>query len=267
MNNFMVIPNNKDIESFSGKFSYFILPVEGLSIGYDVYFSVKEALELSKKYNIYVIINRFFHCNALDEVKPILSDLESVSGFFVEDLGIASLLPKDKVILFQNHITSSYANINALNGLGYKNIVVSNELTIDELKEVRSKCESKLYYFLVNRNMLMYSRRTLVSNYFNHYGYKEEANSYLMSEVVSKKKLLFKEEFGSTGVFNGEVFCASKYLNELNMDYYIINLNNIDESTIKTILDNYDKVNLYELIDCDYYFLENKIMYKVKNNE
>lgn len=263
----MVIPNNKNVENLTDKFSYFILPVEGLSIGFDVYFNLNEVKELSKKYKIYVIINRFFHCEILDEVKNILNDLDSVLGFFVEDLGIASFLPKDKVILFQNHITSSYANINALNGLDYKNVVVSNELTINELKEIRNKCESKLYYFLVNRNMLMYSRRTLVSNYFNYYGYNQNSNSYFMDEVVSKNKLLFKEEFGSTCVFWGNIFCGNKYLDEFNMDYYIINLNNINDSYSKIIIDNYDKVDLYKLFDCDYYFLENKIQYKVKNNE
>ena len=263
----MLIPNKKNITGYADKFNEFILPVQGLSIGFNEYFTISEAKALSLKYNIHVIINKFFHSVEIEELHKMIDELNFVKSFFVEDLGVASLIERKRVVLFQNHITSSYANINALNEVGYEKIVVSNELTIDELTEIRKKCTSKLYYFLVNRNMLMYSRRKLITNYFKNYKIDDHKYLYHMNETVSKKELIFKEEGTSTCVFNGDVFCASKYLEKLNMDNYIINLNNIDEETINVIIENYDNTNLYQKIKCDYYFLENEINYKVKTDE
>lgn len=265
-NNYLLIPNSKNLDKFNN-FDTFILPIYGLGIGFDVYFSVNEINELANKYNVYVIINRFFHSREIEEVRDILSDFKGVKGYFIEDLGLTNFIPKDKIILFQNHITSSYANVNALNSLGYKSIVVSNELTITELKDIRSKSRSKLYYFLINRNMLMYSRRKLLSNYFEYYNQDKISDKYLMKESVSKKPLLFKEENSGTVVFDGKIFVGNKCLDELNMDAYIINLNNLSEEEVDIILSNYNKKELYKLIDSDFYFLENEIKYKVKNNE
>ena len=43
----------------------------------------------------------------------------------------------------------------------------------------------------------------------------------------------------------------------------IINFTNIDSVSEKIILEEYNKANLCDLIDSDYYFLENDIKYKV----
>ena len=59
LNNFLIVPNNKNIEEFN--FNSFILPLEDYSIGYNVYFSVDEINELSNKYNVYVIMNKLLH--------------------------------------------------------------------------------------------------------------------------------------------------------------------------------------------------------------
>ena len=52
MNDFYVIPNNKDVV-----FNNLILPLKDYSIGFDVYYTVSEINSLSKKLNISVIIS------------------------------------------------------------------------------------------------------------------------------------------------------------------------------------------------------------------
>ena len=54
MNDFYVIPNNKDVV-----FNNLILPLKDYSIGFDVYYTVSEINSLSRKLNISVIINKF----------------------------------------------------------------------------------------------------------------------------------------------------------------------------------------------------------------
>ena len=72
-----------------------------------------------------------------------------------------------------------------------------------------------------------------------------------------------KEEKDGTIVTYDKIFCASKYINDLKELYKIINFTDIDKINEKMILENYNKDNLCNLIDSDYYFLENDIKYKV----
>ncbi len=62
MNKFYIIPNKKEIDYFKEDL---ILPLEGFSIGFDVYFTIDEINEIAKSRNISVIINIFLHKNKL----------------------------------------------------------------------------------------------------------------------------------------------------------------------------------------------------------
>lgn len=267
MSTYLIIPKNKDLNILKAKgFNSFILPLNTYSIGFNVYFNVEEINELSNKENIYIMINRFIHKDDLINIEKVLKaiEIERIKGIFIEDLGLLSFIPKEKVIIYQNHMINNYNSINYFNKLGFNNIVINNELTISEIKDIRKNTNSNLYYFLVSKNILLYSKRKLVSNYFKNYDLKQDKNSYKIKEIISKKELVVSEEEKESTIVNNDIFCGNKYIEELEkLDYLIINLSNIDDSDIEIILDNYKNNNLYNLINCDYYFLENDIKYKV----
>ena len=258
---YLIIPNKKEIDLYTKyNFNTFILPLRGYSIGFNVYYSVDEVNSLSEKYNVYVIMNKFLHMN-IEEFRKIYKSFNENVKFIVEDIGLTDIIDKDRLVLYENHILSNYRAINYLDSLGIKNVVINNDLTINELEEIQGKCESNLYYFYVGKNSLMYSRRNLVSNYNKHYSLDDTSN-YELVEKVSKKKLDIYEEMDGSVVYFDKIFCASKYVDKLNMNL-IINLTNIDSVSEEIILSEYDKTNLCDLIDSDYYFLENDIKYKV----
>ena len=166
------------------------------------------------------------------------------------------------MVLYENHILSNYVAINYLSGLGFKNVVINNDLTIDEIKEIMKKVNSNIFYFYVSHNHLMYSRRNLVTNY-NKYFNMNDVKEYKIKEEVSHEVLNIKEEKDGSIVTFNKIFCASKYLDELKGINLIINFSGIDSINEKMILENYNKKELCNLIDSDYYFLENDIKYKV----
>jgi len=259
---YLIIPNKKDLKLYEEyNFNTFILPLEDYSIGFDSYFNIDEINNFSKDKKIYVIINKFLH-RKINDFKNIYNLFNKNIKFIVEDIGLTDIIEKDRYIMFENHILSNYKAINYLNDLGYKDVVINNDLTINEIKEILNKTKSNIYYFYINKNQLMYSRRPLVSD-FNEYYNLDNVNSYKLTEVVSKKVLDIKEEKDGTIVNFNKIFCASKYLNDLNNIYKIINLSGIDEVNEKMILENLNNQNLYNLIDSDYYFLEHEIKYKV----
>ena len=247
----LIIPNDKNLDGY--KCNSFILPLKDYSIGFDTYFDIDEINKFSSFYNVSIIINKFLHKDSLKNIKKELLNInDNIKYIFIEDFSLASFLPKEKIVLYPNHIISNYYSVNYLKELGFNNVTISNELTI-----------SNLFYVYLSINNLMYSRRGLVSNYYENYGINNKNNSILVNESLSNHELLIKEENGGTLVFNNKIFCASKYLRDLDNYNIIINFSNIKESDKKIIIGNLDNKKLYKLIDSDFYFLESEIAYKV----
>lgn len=258
---YLIIPNKKELDLYTKyNFNTFILPLDGYSIGFNVYYDVDEINNLSLKYNIYVIMNKFLHRN-IEKFRKIYKNFNKNIKFIVEDIGLTDIIDRERLVLYENHILSNYKAINFLDSIGIKNVVINNDLTISELLGIQEKTNSNIYYFYIGKNSLMYSRRNLVSNYNKYYNL-DNTKEYKLVEKVSKKILdIYEEEDGSVVYFD-KIFCASKYIDRLNMNL-IINFTNIDSVSEKIILEEYDKTNLCDLIDSDYYFLENDIKYKV----
>ena len=257
---YLIIPNTKELKLFDN-FSTFILPLKDYSIGYNVYFNVDEINNISKTKNVYVIMNKFLHMK-IYEFKKLYKKFNSNIKFIIEDIGLVNIISKDRLVLYENHILSNYKAINYLYDLDIKNIVINNDLTIDELKEIIKETKSNIYYFYTCKNILMYSRRNLVSNYNKHFNLNDTEN-YLLSEKVTNKLLEIKEENDGSVVRYHKIFCASKYLNDLDKLNLIVDFTDIDTINTKMILENINESNLCDLIDSDYYFLENNIKYKV----
>ncbi len=259
MNDFYVIPNNKDVV-----FNNLILPLKDYSIGFDVYYTVSEINSLSRKLNISVIINKILHKEDIKNIINIINELEidNIKYIFVEDLGLVSLLDNNKVVVSQNHIINNYDSINYFKSLGYSNILVNNDLTINELKEIISKTSSNLFMYFISKNNLMYSKRRLLTA-FSNYKNSDILKKEVITEKVSNHKLIIKEEKCGTCIFNKRIFAGNKYMSELSSVNKIVNLSNMDEFETKTILKYMDKVNLSDYIEIDDYFLDNVIPYKV----
>lgn len=259
MNDFYVIPNNKDVV-----FNNLILPLKDYSIGFDVYYTVSEINSLSKKLNISVIINKFLHKEDIKNIINIINELEidNIKYIFVEDLGLVSLLDNNKVVVSQNHIINNYDSINYFKSLGYSNILVNNDLTINELEEIISKTSSNLFMYFISKNNLMYSKRRLLTA-FSNYKNSDISKKEVITEKVSNHKFIIKEEKCGTCIFNKRIFAGNKYMSELSSVNKIVNLSNMDEFETKIILKYMDKVNLSDYIEIDDYFLDNVIPYKV----
>lgn len=258
----IILPNKKDLSLYKEyNLNTLLLPLENYSIGYNCYFNIDEINELSLNNKVYVLINKFLHLK-IDSFRNIYDKFNKNIKFIVEDIGLSDVIDKNRIILYENHILSNYKAINFLNGLGYDNLVINNDLTISEIDEILDKCKCNLFYFYISKNMLMYSRRNLVTNYNKHFKLNSSKNKYNLVEKVSKNILEITDYEDGSVVRNHKIFCASKYIDKLNMNL-IIDFSDIDEVSEKIILENISESNLCDLIDSDYYFLENDIKYKV----
>lgn len=260
MNKFYIIPNNKDVSNINDDL---ILPLDNYSIGFDVYFTIDEINNISNNRKVSVVINKLFHKDLLNEFIKIKDKLNNIEYFFIEDFGLSNILDKNKVVLMGSHIINNYSSINYFKELGLSNVIVNNELTKEELIDIRKNTSSNLFYILISRNMLMYSKRPLLSSYYDYKNISNRNMNTIIKEVSTKKELIIKEENRNTCIFDNNIFSGNLYIKELNGYNFIVNLSNMNQDETNIILNHYKDNNLNDYINTDHYFLDNKIIYKL----
>lgn len=210
----------------------FLFPFKGYSVGFETTFSLNEINED----NSYLYINRALENKDIDELKEIFKNINSnIKGIYFEDLGLIPVLENTnlKKILFAHHLTTNYKSINYY--LEYvDSLVISTDITEEEMKEILVKSNKKLGIFSFGLIPLMYSRRTLLTN-FNNFYKREKNNEEVVTEPVTKERFKFIEnEYGTVAYLN-------KYYNNLKMEdykicFYLINPLDLREEDFDELL-------------------------------
>jgi putative protease len=141
--------------------------LEQLEIG------IKEAHQLGKKF--FVASNLMPH-NA--KVKTYLADMRPViamrpDALIMADPGLIMMVreefPDMTIHLSVQANTVNFAGVKFWQKLGVSRIILSRELSLDEIKEIRQECpDIELEVFVHGALCIAYSGRCLLSGYFNH---------------------------------------------------------------------------------------------------
>jgi putative protease len=141
--------------------------LEELQIG------IQEAHALGKK--LFVASNLMPH-NA--KVKTYMADMEPViamqpDALIMADPGLIAMVrerwPEMEVHLSVQANTVNYAAVKFWQSLGLTRVILSRELSLDEIEEIRQQCpDIELEVFIHGALCMAYSGRCLLSGYFNH---------------------------------------------------------------------------------------------------
>jgi putative protease len=134
---------------------------------------IQEAHDMGKKF--FVASNLMPH-NA--KVKTYLADMEPViamqpDALIMADPGLIMMVrekwPEAVVHLSVQANTVNYAAVKFWQSMGLKRIILSRELSLDEIEEIRQQCpDIELEVFVHGALCIAYSGRCLLSGYFNH---------------------------------------------------------------------------------------------------
>lgn len=134
---------------------------------------IREAHTLGKKF--YVASNLMPH-NA--KVKTYMADMAPViamqpDALIMADPGLISLVrerwPDTEIHLSVQANTVNYAAVKFWKALGLSRVILSRELSLDEIEEIRQQCpDIELEVFVHGALCIAYSGRCLLSGYFNH---------------------------------------------------------------------------------------------------
>ena len=134
---------------------------------------IQEAHDLGKKF--FLATNVIPH-NA--KVKTFMNDIAPIiamkpDALIMADAGLIMMIreayPEMPVHLSVQANTVNYATVNFWKRMGVERVILSRELSLDEIAEIRQRCpDTELEVFVHGALCIAYSGRCLLSGYFNH---------------------------------------------------------------------------------------------------
>lgn len=200
----------------------FLFAIDDYSIGYNS-FSIEEIPN-----DVYILMNRLLDTKDVDKLKENKEQFNRFKGIIFEDLSIFNIFKDTSLELIwnQNHFAVNYNSINFHLKNGCYSSVISNEITKEEIDEIINKTIKPLILPVLGKNNIMYSRRTLLSN-FNKYNKLDEEKEMILKENITSNEFLVKENEYGTLIFNNEYFnylsLMDKYQEKV-LYFLIINL-------------------------------------------
>ncbi|MCE5195056.1 MAG: U32 family peptidase [Nitrospiraceae bacterium] len=188
---------------------------------------LKEAVDYAHKNNVrvYITANIFPHNKDIEEIREHVDLLKTVKpdAVIVSDPGIFNML-RQKAPEIKLHI-STQANItNAESAkfwesLGAKRLILSRELSFDEIKEIRKKIKIELEVFVHGSMCISYSGRCYISSFLTSRSantgectHSCRWNYVLMEETRDGKYLPVFEDERGTYIMSSKDLCMIEHM-------------------------------------------------------
>ncbi len=284
MSKIIVMPSNKEemldlINDVDG----FLIGLKDMSINMPTYFSlfdIKEINELLKEKNkeLFVSLNRNFHNNDLKYLKEVLKEFEEykIDGVFYYDVALINLKQelnlKLNLVFSEEHSVTNYATINYWNMMGAEMAYLSNEITLDEIIDIKRNSNSKLFVQVFGYIPIFASERKLITNYLKSFNIEDESLKYHIEKENKEYRIL--ENKYNTEVYSNYILNAIdliEKLKEIDIEYLIFNSFDIDKNIFIYIIKNKDVITSNDIDkmfnNTSKGFLYKETIYKVKNYE
>ncbi len=263
-NNILLIASNPElVKELKGKDNItFLFPLSGFTVGFPTTYNLNEITTTG-----YIFINRLLDNAGIAEFKKIITNLPAnIKGLVFDDLGILNVLMELNIniskILFLNHFNCNYASINIY--LSYvDSVVISPDISESEIDEILAKSTKPLVLYTFGHVNIMYSRRTLLTNY-NNYFHRQVKNVTSLEDDLTHHKFKIMENLYGTVIYTEKPFNGLRYLTKPNVLYNLINPVFLTNAEIINIINsNTTLENIYPYN----YLSTQKTIYKLKERD
>ncbi len=251
-NNYLIIPKNNDdvLKLRSSGFETFLYPLDSFSVGFSNYFNIDDIITDE----IFFYINKLLTSSEVDDLVHFFDLYEKkIAGIVFEDIGLVVACQKFKFkkILFSNHFILNSKSINIY--LQYvDSLVISPDLTLTKINNILKESDKKLCIYGYGHLNMSYSRRKLLSNYFDYYELPKNNNVIIKN---TEHEFLLNENDAGTVIYNKKIYNGLDKIYSENLLYTIVNLEGI--SADKFLCNEFDNDG----------FLSRETIYKVKRGE
>lgn len=194
------------------------------------YEELKEAVEFAhaRGRKVYVTVNIFPHNSDIEKLPDYLRYLQeiNVDALLVADLGVfmlcRKLIPDMELHISTQANNTNWATVNAWKELGAKRVVLAREMSLNEIREIRAKCDVDLEMFMHGAMCISYSGRCLLSNYFtgrdSNRGSCAQSCRWkyaLVEETRPGKYFPIEEDDRGTYIMNSKDMCLMPHIKDV----------------------------------------------------
>lgn len=249
----LVTVTNKDIiNSFANDDNISLLfPLKGFCVGYNEEFDIDEISD-------FCLVNRILEDKDIDTLEKILKK-SKIKGIVFDDLGIIEIIKDMNItkILLLDHLAASTPSINYY--LEYvDSVIVSNDLTENEIRNITNNAIKPVVINVFGLKTLMYSRRTLLSNYQTYHNLVKDSN--VAAKIEDKYFKVVENSYG-TKFYAWPYYNALSLLDLDNVLYFWYDPLFLDINDIIEVVRNNNISN----ISSSRFFLDQKTVYKVSD--
>lgn len=140
---------------------------------YEDDFPLDEAISycLFNRIEVILSIQRIFLENELEQIKQFIIKYKNYH-FLVSDLGIVQIFIDlgilDHVIYHPDTLICNSLDLSIYNQYHFLSLGLSNEITIQDVKDIYKNTNASIFYLIFGRKMMFYSKRKLLSLYKNY---------------------------------------------------------------------------------------------------
>ena len=246
-----------------------ILYIDKLSVNSSFYMDIDDIdkIECGDK-ELFICMNKLMHNKDIDYLRECLLKVRDKNlHILFYDMAVYNIARElgieDKLVIYQDHLNASILSNRFYNRLGIKYSFITSDITMEELLLIKRNVDSKIMFLGYGYLPMFYSRRYLISNYLKYIDqFDGEKSKYEIVSDMVKKYAIAEEENGTTIYTDREVNLIN-YMEQLDeIDYIVMNSNNIDSDEYLRMVDKFIKRE--KMDDCYLGFLDKKTIYKVK---
>ena len=246
-----------------------ILYIDKLSVNSSFYMDIDDIdkIECGDK-ELFICMNKLMHNKDIDYLRECLLKVRNKNlHILFYDMAVYNIARElgieDKLVIYQDHLNASILSNRFYNRLGIKYSFITSDITMEELLLIKRNVDSKIMFLGYGYLPMFYSRRYLISNYLKYIDqFDGEKSKYEIVSDMGKKYTIAEEENGTTIYTDREVNLIN-YMEQLDeIDYIVMNSNNIDSDEYLRMVDKFIKRE--KMDDCYLGFFDKKTIYKVK---
>ena len=233
--NFLITVTNRDLLELKVNNVNFLFPIKEYCVGFLETF---EIAEIDEK-DAYILINRILDKKSILNLREYLLKLpKNIIGICFTDLGILSLVKELgislKLIYMQTHNTTNVHSINYY--LDYvDSTIISTDITKKEIDTILDNTKKPLVVPYFMRVEVMYSRRTLLSNYQENFNYPKKEVEELHESISNQNFLAVENDYGTVLYTNS--FIDYRNINHANILFHYINPIGMSKKEVEEVLE------------------------------
>ena len=233
------------------------------------------------KTEVFISINKMIFNEEIENLKDSLIEISKIDikGILFYDLAVLELVKELNLnidlVWANTHMVTNYNTCNYYNDKGVKYALISSEITLDEMIEIKNKSNIIPMVQLIMHPVMAHSKRRLLTNF---YEYDNDKYDNLTHTITNENiECLIKENIHGTIIMNKQIQNGSIVIKELldnGFPYIILNDEEIEAELFQklialtnNLINNYSEDALEEiekLIGSDTGFFFKKTIYKVK---